>query len=98
MHRLPARRHPRWSHRHGPEPAFCSLVLTSDPADIRREVRNQLLDTSEFVGFLTRAIMPMIALAAFVVVKDHALSRAAVKAGVFEPMPARRNRLRHLPN
>jgi hypothetical protein len=58
--------------------------LPSHSPNVRQKVPDQLLRGGEFVRFFDSLVMPVIALAWFVVVADEAYPASAIKQAVLE--------------
>lgn len=58
---------------------------------IGQEVRQQLAEGGEPIGFLLVAVVPVIAFAGLVVVADQPLSAVAVEQGILEQVRGARN-------
>src|SRR5690606_8545650 len=76
---------------------LCSYLFSSYRFDILPEIRQQPFDRDELVALFPAAIMPVIALAAFVVIPYRPLAGPAVEERIFQEMLRRRHLVRHSP-
>jgi hypothetical protein len=73
-------------------------LFMSHPLDVGREIGQQTFQRLEQVGGFRATDMPVIALAAFIVIADEPVAVHNVDQAVFVSMAPRRHRTGHLPD
>ena len=81
---------------------LCRMAVSnqflSQPFHVNSKVLQQPLDRNETVGLLPAAQVPVIALAAFIVIANQPITVPPILQRIFEPMPGRAHRFGNPPN